>query len=153
MNQGQLYTKRLKDLEREIRNLKTAYFKTATTINTMTLNETLNFSLTLDTVSGNVFSTKRAIITLKTSDSNMINACYLANMTPSSLDGRVVNIQRLDSNNNEIRYSVAVFSFNANDWQTLYNGGSVDLSYTIQLVGSSEFTSSVKYNLITGGSA
>lgn len=152
MNPELLYAKRIKDLEREIRNLKTTYFKTATTINTMTLNQTLNFSLTLDTVSGNIFSTQRAIITLRTNNSNMINACYLNGMTPSNLDDRVVNIQRLNSNDNEIRYSVAVFSFNATDWQTLYNGGSVDLTYTVQLVGSSEFSSSLVYKAITGGS-
>lgn len=152
MNGRDLYDEKIKNLEKEIRSLKTTYFKTATTINTMTKNNTVNFSLTLDSLSGNIFSTKRAIITLNSSDgSNMISACYLYNMTPSGLDDRFIQIQRLQANAGSIRFGVAVFSQNYNDWVTLSNGGSVNLSYTIRTVGSSKFTTSVTYKNIDGG--
>ena len=153
MISGDLFYKRLNDLKREIRYLKTAHFKTATTINTMTLNQTVNFSLTLDGLSGNIFSTQRAIITLTTDDSSeMVSACYLNNMTPSNLDDRFIFIKRVASNPGQVRFDIAVFSQNANDYNTLYGGGSVNLSYSLQLVGSSKFSVSVEYHNILGGS-
>lgn len=153
MISGDLFYKRLNDLKREIRYLKTAHFKTATTINTMTLNQTVNFSLTLDGLSGNIFSTQRAIITLTTDDSSeMVSACYLNNMTPSNLDDRFIFIKRVASNPGQVRFDIAVFSQNANDYNTLYGGGSVNLSYSLQLVGSSKFSISVEYHNILGGS-
>ena len=152
MDGKKLYDEKIKSLDREIRSLKTTYFKTATTINTMTKNDTVSFSLTLDNLSGNIFSTKRAIVTLTTSDaSNMISACYLYNMTPSGLDDRFVQIQRLQPTSGSVRFGIAVFSLNYNDWVTLSNGGSVNLSYTIRTVGSSKFTTSITYKNIDGG--
>lgn len=152
MDLEQLYDKKIKDLEREIRNLKTTHIKTATTINTMTQNITVNFSLMLDALSSNIYSTQRAVVILTTSDSsNMISACYLYNATPVSLNDRFVSIKRLKANNGVVRFGVAVFSQNINDYNTLAGGGSVNLSYTLQLVGSSEFNSSVIYKPIAGG--
>lgn len=152
MNQGDLYDKRIKELEREIIALKTSYVKTATTIAIATKTTTVSFSLTLDTLSGNVYGDQRAIVTLTTNnETEMISACYIANMTPDTFDDRIVDIVRLDSDENTARFGVAVFSQSYEDWQTLYNGGSVSVSYTLQLVGSSNFSVSVSYNSITGG--
>lgn len=152
MNQQELYDKKIKDLEREILNLKTGYFKTATTISTTTKNTTLNFSLALDSLSGTISSSQRAIITLTTNNNtNMINACYLVGATPTNLDSRTVQIQRLRPINGTIRFGIAVFSQNQNDFNTLMGGGSVNLSYTIQAVGSSDFSLSISYKPITGG--
>lgn len=152
MSPDLLYDKKLKDLEREITNLKTAHFKTATTINTMTLTQTLNFSLTLDPMTHEIYSTQRAVITLTTSDNtDMISSCYLSNITPSNIDDRFIQIQRLKPDAGAVRFGVAVFSQNINDYNTLSGGGSVDLSYTVQLVGSSKFTISVTYKSINGG--
>lgn len=152
MNGKSLYDKKIKTMEEEIRNLKTAHFKTSTTINTITRTNNINFSLTLDDLSGNIFSTQRAIVTLTTSDnSDMISSCYLYNITPSGLDDRFVQIQRLQSNTGIVRFGIAVFSQNYDDWVTLSNGGSVNLSYTIQTVGSSKFTTSITYKNIDGG--
>lgn len=152
MNPENLYDKRIKELEKEIRNLKTTYFKTATTINTMTRTQSLSFSLTLEPLSGNIFSTKRAVITLTTTDnSDMISSCFLSNITPSNINDRFIQIQRLQSTTGKIRFGVAVFSQNYDDWVTLNGGGSVNLNYTVQLVGSSEFGVSVVYKNIDGG--
>lgn len=153
MISGDLFYKRLNDLKREIRYLKTAHFKTATTINTMTLNQTVNFSLTLDGLSGNIYSTRRAIITLTTDNSSeMVSACYLTGVTPSNLNDRFIFIKRIASGVGEVKYDVAVFSQNASDYNTLAGGGSVNLSYTLEAVGSSKFSLSVEYHNILGGS-
>lgn len=153
MNPEQLYDRRIKDLEKEVRNLKTGYFKTATTINTMTQNQTLNFSLSLNP-NAEIFSTQRAIITLDILDnSNMISACYLTGVNPNNLNNRFAFVKRLQSNNNQVKYEVLVYSQNPDDYDTLAGGGSVNLTYTVQLVGSSRFTSSVNYRSITGGSS
>jgi len=153
MNPEQLYDRRIKDLEKEVRNLKTGYFKTATTINTMTENQTLNFSLSLNP-NAEIFSTQRAIITLDIlDDSNMISACYLTGVNPKNLNNRFAFVKRLQSNNNQVKYEVLVYSQNPDDYETLAGGGSVNLTYTVQLVGSSRFTSSVNYRSITGGSS
>lgn len=153
MISGELFYRRLNDLKREIRYLKTAHFKTATTINTMILNQNLNFSLTLDGLSGNIFSTRRAIITLNTDDgSEMVSSCYLNGITPSNLNNRFVFIKRIASDAGQVKYDVAVFSQNADDYDTLAGGGSVNLTYNIQAVGSSKFSLSVEYHNILGGS-
>lgn len=152
MNEEKLYDKKIKDLEREIRLLKTSHFKTATTISTMTKTTSVSFSLTLDQMSGEVYGTQRAIITLTTTDgSDMISACYLTGVTPSNIDDRIVGVKRLQAGNGTVRFGVDVFSNNYNDWNTLYNGGSINLSYSLQLIGSSEFNVSVAYKAINGG--
>lgn len=154
MDLGKLYDNRIMELEREVHNLKVAHFKTATTISTMANNQTLSFSLMWDELSGQIFSTQRAIITMVASNStDMISACYLSGLTPSTLDDRYIFIKRLDSSAGQVRFGVTVFSQNYSDYETLSGGGSVNLSYTVQLVGSSKFTASVSYKSITGGTA
>ena len=154
MDLEQLYDRKINELEREILNLKQAHFKTATTINTTTRSVTVNFSLMLEELSGNIFSTQRAIVTLNTeNNSNMISACYLSGATPSNLDDRTVSIIRLRSMPGVVRFGVAVFSQNINDWNTLSGGGSVNLSYNLLLTGSSNFNVSVSYRNIDGGTS
>lgn len=154
MSQEQVYAERLKNLEREIRQLKTAHYKTATTINTMTSNVNISFSLTLDLLSGSVYSTQRAIITMTTADNtDMISACYLVGITPNNYNNRYIIVNRLQSPAGQAKYEVIVISQNADDFNTLYGGGSVNLGYTVQLVGSSKFTTSISYRSITGGSS
>lgn len=154
MNDQTLLDERIKNIERELLNLKTTHFKTATTISTMTQNNTLDFSLMLDSLSTNVFSSQRAIITMTTVDgTDMLSACYLVGMNPTNLDSRTIQVQRLQSGAGVVRFGIAVFSQNPNDFNTLSQGGTVQLSYTIQSVGTSQFTTSISYVSITGGTA
>lgn len=150
--EGNLFDKRIKDLEKEIRNLKTAHFKTSTTINTMQKNASINLSLVLD---NDIHSSNRAIITLKTKDnSEMISACYINNLDiPEIEDGRFITVQRIDSNVGEIKYEIIVMSLSYNDFVILDGGGSIDLSYDLTLIGSSEFNVSVYYRSFFGGSS
>lgn len=154
MNQEQLYSERIKNLEREIRNLKTAHFKTATTISTMETTVGTAFSLTLDSLSGQIYSTQRAVITLTTTDgTDMISACYLEGVDPSNLNNRFAFVKRIQSPAGTAKFDVTVFSQNADDYNTLAGGGSVNLSYTLRLVGSSRFNATVTYRSIDGGSS
>ena len=150
---GDILYKKIKDLQAKVRYLKTTHFKTATTISTLSKTTTVNFSLMLEGQSGNIFSTKRAVISLATTDgSDMVSACYLKGATPSNIDDRQVEILRLQPQDGVIRYGVAVTAGNASDFNTLIGGGSVNLSYTIEVVGSSNFNVSVAYKNIDGGS-
>lgn len=154
MNQEFLYAQRIKTLRREIRQLKTAHYKTATTISTLESDAALSFSLMLDTLSGSIYSTQRAIITMTASDNtNMISACYLVGVTPDNYANRYPAVRRMQAPPGQSKYEVAVTSQNADDYNTLAGGGSVNLSYTVRLVGSSEFNVGVSYRSITGGSS
>ena len=154
MNGAQEFDEQINYLKGEITELKTAHIKTATKISTMELNTNVSFSLTLDQLSGQMFSTERAIITMTSSNStNMISACYLDGATPTNLDSRLVFINRINSDSGKAKFEVVVFSENENDYNTLIGGGSVNLTYTVKLIGSSKFALSVEYRSITGGSS
>lgn len=153
MNGANLYDKMRNDLKREMRDLKTAHFKTATTIQTMTATQSLSFSLQLNP-NYEIFSSTRAIITLTTSDqTEMVSACYLQGVTPDNLNYRYPFVKRLSSPAGTVKYEVIVYSQNESDYNTLVGGGSVNVNYTVQLVGSSKFTVSVAYRPILGGSS
>lgn len=149
----ELYNKRINALKREIRNLKTAHFKTATTISTISKTANITFSLYLDTNTYEIYGDKRAIITLTTTDnSEMISACYINGLT-SNLNSRYISVQRITSSAGTIKYEVVIISQNTDDFNTLIGGGSVNLNYTLTLVGSSKFNTSVSYRNFLGGSS
>ena len=152
MNDAALLDQKLKYFRQELTNLKTSHIKTATTISTMEATTSVNFSLTLDNISGQVYSTQRAVITLNSLNStNFVSACYLDGATPTNLDSRMVYVERLNAGAAECRFGIAVFSNNPSDYTTLAGGGSVNLTYNIRLVGSSKFSTTVTYKSINGG--
>ena len=153
MSPEKLFDERMIALETEIRNLKTAHLKTATTISTKTANQALNFSLYLpDEYS--ILSTQRAVITMTSkNNTDMISSCYLVSVTPSNLNDRFVFIKRVQSPTGTAKFDVVVFSQNQDDYDTLSGGGSVNLNYTVQLVGSSDYNVSVEYRALKGGSS
>lgn len=153
MINGEILGMKIKWLEKEIRALKTTHIKTATKISTLEKSTTVNFTLTMPDPYTMVGS-KRAIITMTTTDgTDMISACYLDGVTPSNLNDRYPFIYRLDSPAGESKYEVVVISQNANDYQTLSGGGTVNLSYNLKLVGSSDYNLAVEYRNILGGSS
>lgn len=153
MSPENLLDQKIKYFEQEILNLKTMHIKTATTIKTKVLDTSVNFSLFLPSeLSTEILSTKRAIITMTAKDStNMISACYLKNMTPSNLDSRFIFINRLSSSAGVVKYGITIYSENYNDYTTLAGGGSVNLTYDIEVVGSSDYNIDVVYKNIDGG--
>lgn len=154
MNDAALLDEKIKYFRRELTNLKTSHIKTATTISTMEATGAVNFSLTLDSLSGQVYSTQRAVITLNSSNStNFVSACYLDGATPTNLNRRLVYVERLDAGAAQCRFGIAVFSTNPDDYTTLAGGGSVDLTYNFKVVGSSKFSTTISYKAINGGTA
>lgn len=139
-----LYVTKINEIQRELRNLKTAHFKTATTIETTTAEQTLNF--TLEIAGLDVVSTKTAVLTMTSLDgSNMLSALYLKGATPDNLNDRFVFVNRRASGTGQAKFDVVVYSGNMDDWTTLEGGGTVNLSYTVQMVGSSRFSVSLSY--------
>lgn len=140
---------KIRYIEKEIKNLKTARFKTASTISTMTSNSSISLPLKLfgdASLYYEIISSKRAVVTLTTADNtNMISALYLDGITPSNLNDRYIFIHKLNSDAGQARFAIYVYSQNQNDFNTLAGGGSVNVNYNIQAVGSSRFTMSVKY--------
>lgn len=148
MNGEQLYAEKINAIEREITTLKTAQTKSAATIVMAT--DTVNLNFTLRDVN-TMASDKRAIITLTTDNGeDMISSCYLVGITPSNYNNRYCFIDRGQPSMSESVFEVYVYSANSDDWQTLEDGGTVNLSYTVQLIGSSAFTTSVEYKNIDG---
>ena len=153
MINGEILGMKLKWLENEVRALKTTYTKTATTISTMEQTVSVNFSLIMPD-EYTIVGSQRAIITLTTVDSTqMITGCYIIGLTPSNLNDRYPFINRLSSSDGEIKYEIVLVSQNPNDAQTISGGGTVNLNYSVKLVGSSQFTVSVSYRSILGGSS
>lgn len=150
-SEGNLYDKKLKDLEKELRNLKTAHFKTSTTISTMQKEASIELDLVLD---NDVHSDKRAIVELETVDNTeMISACYIKNMDISDIeDGRFISIQRINSDVGKVKYEIIVLSTSYDDFITLDGGGSVKLNYDLVLIGSSGFNVKISYRNFFGGS-
>ncbi len=140
---------RINHIGKEIKNLKTARFKTASTIDTITADSSVTLPLKLfgnPSAYYEIISSKRAVITLKTADNtNMISALYLNGITPSTTNNRYIFINRIASGAGEAKFELYVYSQNTSDYNTLAGGGSVNVSYNIQGVGSSRFTISVKY--------
>ena len=120
MKISDLMWSRIKNIEKEIKNLKTARFKTATTISTMTQNSSITLPLKLfgdPSTYYEVISSKRAVITLTTADeTDMISALYLDGVTPSNLNDRYVFVHKLNSTAGKARFAIYVYSQNQNDY-------------------------------------
>lgn len=152
MISSNIFWQKIKDMKREICYLKTAHYKTATNITTATQNVNINFTLMLNTMSGEVYSTQRAVVIATSTSGNMVSACYL-NSNPTYIDHRFVEIMRLSPKTGKSRFGVAVTAGNSDDYEKLYNGETVNLEYTIQIVGTSNFNISVSYQDIDGGTS
>lgn len=154
MKLNEALIKKLNWISNEIKNLKTAHFKTATSIATKEMETNIAMSLKLTGTPSDYYreivSTKRAIITLTTTDnSNMISAVYLKGVNPTNLNDRYLFVKRVAGASGKSIYSLWIYSLNQNDRATLEGGGSINLNYTLQAVGSSDYTISVSYKDLT----
>lgn len=153
MINGEILGMKLKWLQNEIRALKTTHIKTASKISTLEKSTSVSFSLTMPDPY-TIVGSKRAIVTLTTTDgTDMISACYLSGATPTNLDSRYPFIYRLSSSAGQAKYEVVVVSQNYDDYQTISGGGTVNLTYNLKIVGSSDYSVSVSYRNILGGSS
>lgn len=149
MKSSNILWDKLKTIEREIYALKTAHFKTATTITTTDVDSTVTLPLKLFGTPGlyyEVISSKRAIVTLESTDgSNMLSALYLKAVTPSNVNNRRIFVKREAGDVGKAKFAIYIYSQNSDDYDTLAGGGAVDLTYAIQGVCSSKFTINVTY--------
>ena len=135
-------------LEQEVLALKTCPIKTSTQM--MTKSITQDFSVDLDYASyiyqNMAFNKDVTIITITSSNgTNMITDCTLENSGDAEnykLQGRSVSIIPCVGGN-ICKYRVNVLSSNPTDIDTLKNGGSVVLNYTVALTSTSDFDISV----------
>lgn len=149
MKISDVFIKKMEYFKKEIRNLKTAHLKTATTLATTSKSGAVSLPLQLFGDPGVywlVASSKKAVVTLTTTDNtNMISALYLTGVTPSNVDDRRIFVYRVASNPGECKFEIAVYSENQNDYNTLSGGGSVNVGYNIQAVGTSNFNINITY--------
>lgn len=149
MNIADVFWNKIKWIDKEITALKTARFKTASTIATVDAVGGITLPLKLfgdPLYYYEIASSLRAIITLRTLDNtNMISALYLDGVTPSNVDNRYIFVKRLSSGAGEARFGIYVYSQNQSDYNTLAGGGSVSVSYNIRAVGSSRFSVAITY--------
>lgn len=135
--------------QREIRNLKTAHVKTATTIATLEKKAAVTLPLHLFGNAGQyweIISNKKAVFTLTSTDgTDMISALYVDGLTPQNFNDRYVFVRRRASTSGSVIYEMYAYSYNTNDFNTLAGGGSINLNYNITAVGSSDYTLSVVY--------
>lgn len=149
MNIAQEFIKKVEHYGQEICSLKTAHYKTATTIATTSQNGAISLPLQLFGDPGVywlVASSKKAVVTLTTTDNtNMLSAVYLTGVTPSNVDNRRIFVYRVASNPGECKFEIAVYSENQTDYNTLAGGGSVTVDYNIEAVGTSNFNMEITY--------
>lgn len=127
----------------EILALKTSKVKASGTLAIQEQSVALSLPLTLNTLSGEVYSSKQAVITLKASDgSNFLSSLYLE---MSGVDNRVFRANRQYSNAGVVKFVVIITAGNATDWQTLYGGGSVTINFNANVRTTSECSLSLAY--------
>lgn len=149
MNMAAMLASKINYFTREIRNLKTAHVKTATTIATLSKSSsvTLNLQLFGDPLYyWEIASNQKAVVTLTSTDgTNMISALHLKGVTPSNLNQRYIFVRRRGSNTGTAVFEIYIYSQNTDDFNTLSGGGSVSLKYNIEAIGSSDFNITVNY--------
>lgn len=144
-----IFNQKIHYLKTEITNLKTAHFKTATSLATMSVDSSISLQLKLY---GNpmtyyeMITEKKAIITMTTLDNTeMIGSVYLKGMTPSTINDRRIFCEKLSSTNGQLRFAVYAYSQNESDYNTLSGGGQIFLEYNIECVGTSRFVVNISY--------
>lgn len=89
----------------------------------------------------NVMSDKYAeIIATSTDGKNMIGTCTLR-----SSDDRSLDLRRLITDQGQLGWSLIIIDGNDSDWQTVPGGGSVSVTYTIDIRTSSNCNVTINY--------
>ncbi len=136
-------------MEQEITALKTSKIKTSATLAIQEQSVALSLPLTLDTLSGQVYSSKQAVITLKSADGgNFLSSLYLG---MSSTENRTYRVNRRKSDEGVVKFVVLISVGNASDWETLYGGGSVTVNFNVNIRTTSECSLSLAYEDVSFG--
>lgn len=150
-----MFDERIRRMEEEIVALKTCPVKTATQLMTTSKTQALTFNLAIPIWHGSTpppyaYSAKQAIITCTSTTGPMICSCHLKNnagdVSNYGLNARSISVWNKKCGN-VWQFSVIVYSDGDgnSDSQTIWQGGSVTVNYTMEITASSDFTMSVSY--------
>ena len=137
------FTQNMKDIRREVMAQKE--LKEKAIMNFAVKSQSKTVTLTMNQngyVTGlNVMSDKYAeIIATSTDGKNMIGTCTLR-----SSDDRSLDLRRLITNQGQLGWSLIIIDGNDSDWQTVTGGGSVSVTYTIDIRTSSNCNVIINY--------
>ena len=149
-----MFDERVRRMEEEIVALKTCPTKTATQLATTSKTQALTFNMTIPIWHGMTpppyaYSAKQAIITCTSTTGPMICSCHLKNnagdVSNYALNARSVSVWNKECGSTW-QFSVIVYSDGDgnSDAQTIWQGGSVSLNYTMEITASSDFTISAR---------
>lgn len=139
------FDKEINNLRREVLALKQQKEKSASVLQTVTETITLSFDLELimsQWLIPIVRSQNMAIIDFGTSDNPLVGVNY--NIT--GLDDRIIrDVPYYDSATGHIGRMVYIYSNNQSDLSTLQGGGTVTLTYDVEISSTSELEISTSY--------
>lgn len=147
-----MFEEMIKKMEQEIYELKTCPVKTATTMATTQKTQDINIPMTIPIWSGSTpppyaYGYKQAIITCTSTSGPMICSCHLKNnagdVSNYNLAGRSISVFPRKCGT-VWEFAVLVYS-RGSDAQVIWQGGSVDLDYTMEITATSDFTMSLSY--------
>lgn len=155
-----MFDERIKRMEEEIIALKTCDIKTATRLATIVKEQDISVGLNIPIWHGAppppyAFGAKQAIITCTSISGPMICSCHLKNDAGDvgssyELSGRSVSVWPKKCGN-VWEFAVLIYSKNTADAQTVYDGGSVTVNYTLEITATSDFDMEVRYEYYYDG--
>lgn len=136
------FTKLLAWVKNELLALKTATIRSSTQMATIAKSININFTLEKTPTGTSTTSTQNAIITAIPIISQPMLAQITENL--SDLDNRRFITARLTGENNAIVFYVSILG-NDNDLAIINSGGTVSLSYSLDVTATADFNISVRY--------
>lgn len=134
--------KLLNDAKQEIEALKVANVSSSVQTATTLKSISTDFSLRKTRVAGGTVSNQYAKLTIAPSNDQPILAQCTQDVT--DLAGREMRTARIIGSGNSIIFYIWV-SGNPSDYSIIDSGGSVNLSYTIDVTATTDFTISLTY--------
>lgn len=137
------FAQEMKEIRREVMAQKALKQKAIMNFGVKSQSKTITLTMNQNGyVTGlNVMSDKYAeIIATSTGGKNMLGTCTLR-----SSDDRTLDLRRLITNQGQLGWSLIIIDGNASDWQTVQGGGSVTVSYTIDIRTTSNCTIEINY--------
>lgn len=137
------FTQQMKEIRREVMAQKA--LKEKAIMNFGVKEQTINVTLTMNQngyVTGlNVMSDKYAeIIATSDGDRNMIGTCTL-----KATSDRTLDLRRILTNKGQLGWGLIIVDGNDSDWQTVMGGGSVSVTFALDIRTTSNCTIQVNY--------
>ena len=137
-----------KDMKNEVLALKTMHIKTPETMKTTSKSFSVSIPLKLIVAAGSVaVGAKMSVFTCTSSDGDdFLATCTLKGTT--TLNGRIIYAHRTYAQTGQVIFNVFVSNGNEQDYQTLWNGGSVTVNFNVEITTTSSVSITQKYENI-----